>query len=87
MVSGAHRRGHRAAPRGREHAAPQEAQEHAPDPPASSGRSITFAVGGVMDHATIDPALKTWAAALTDVPVACVLWENEPRVHGQRRSS
>lgn len=33
-----------------------------------------------MDHATIDPALKTWAAALTDIPVACVLWENEPQV-------
>lgn len=35
-----------------------------------------------MDFATIGPALKTWAAALTDVPVACVLWENEPRVQG-----
>lgn len=33
-----------------------------------------------MDHATIDPALKTWVASLTGVPVACVLWENEPRV-------
>lgn len=33
-----------------------------------------------MNHAAIDPALKTWAAALTGIPVACVLWENEPRV-------
>ncbi len=33
-----------------------------------------------MNHATIDPALKTWAAALTGIPVACVLWENEPQV-------
>ena len=35
-----------------------------------------------MDFASLGPALKTWAAALTDVPVACVLWENEPRVQG-----
>lgn len=33
-----------------------------------------------MNHATLDEALKTWAAALTDIPVACVRFENEPEV-------
>lgn len=33
-----------------------------------------------MDHAAIGPAMKAWASALTDVPAACVQWENEPRV-------
>ena len=32
-----------------------------------------------MNHATIGPALKTWAAALTGVAAAHCVWENEPR--------
>jgi len=36
-----------------------------------------------MDLETIEPALLTWAAALTGVPTAACLWENAPRVqHG-----
>lgn len=33
-----------------------------------------------MDLATIEPGLLAWAAALTGVPVAFCLWENQPRV-------
>lgn len=33
-----------------------------------------------MDLATIEPALVTWAAAVTGVEASCVVWENAPRV-------
>lgn len=33
-----------------------------------------------MDLATIEPGLLAWASALTGVPVAFCLWENQPRV-------
>lgn len=33
-----------------------------------------------MDLASIEPALLTWAAAVTGVEASCVLWENAPRV-------
>jgi hypothetical protein len=32
-----------------------------------------------MDLATIEPALVTWAAAVTGVEASCVVWENAPR--------
>lgn len=38
-----------------------------------------------MNLATIEPALVTWAAALTGVEVGCVLWENAPRVRHNGR--
>lgn len=38
-----------------------------------------------MNLATIEPALVTWAAALTGVEASCVLWENAPRVRHNGR--